>query len=46
MAEREVLVDSGATDSFICKNLLRRLQIAYLPLEIPLVTLPLTSALT
>src|SRR6266581_8813072 len=35
-AEREVLIDSGATDNFICRNLLQRLKIAYLPLEIPL----------
>ncbi len=35
-AEREVLIDSGATDNFICKNLLQRLKIATLPLEVPL----------
>ncbi len=35
-AEREVLIDSRATDNFICKNLLQQLQIAYLPLETPL----------
>ncbi len=32
-AEQEVLIDSGATDNFICKNLLQRLKIATLPLE-------------
>ncbi len=36
MAEREVLVDSGATDNFISKNLLHRLKIAYLPVETPI----------
>ncbi len=36
MAEREVLIDSGATDNFICKNLLQRLKIATLPMEVPL----------
>ncbi len=36
MAEWEVLVNLGATDNFICKNLLWWLQIAYLPLENPL----------
>src|SRR6266702_1701412 len=35
-AEREVLIDSGATDNFICKNLLQRLKIATLPIEVPL----------
>ncbi len=35
-AEREVLIDSGATDNFICKNLLQRLRISYLPLKTPL----------
>ncbi len=35
-AEQEVLIDSGATDNFICKNLLQRLQISYLPLSTPL----------
>src|SRR6266702_1199152 len=35
-AEREVLVDSGATDNFISKNLLHRLQIGYLPVETPI----------
>ncbi len=35
-AEREVLVDSGATDNFISKNLLHRLKIGYLPVEIPI----------
>ncbi len=32
-AEREVLVDSGATDNFISKKLLHRLKISYLPVE-------------
>src|SRR6266581_1021211 len=35
-AEREVLVDSGATDNFISKNLLHRLRIGYLPVETPI----------
>ncbi len=35
-AEREVLIDSGATDNFISKNLLHRLQIGYLPVETPI----------
>jgi len=35
-AEREVLIDSGATDNFICKNLLQRLRITTLPMEVPL----------
>ncbi len=35
-AEREVLVDSGATDNFISKNLLHRLKINYLPVETPI----------
>ncbi len=35
-AEREVLVDSGATNNFISKNLLHRLKIAYLPVETPI----------
>ncbi len=35
-AEREVLVNSGATDNFISKNLLHRLKIAYLPVETPI----------
>jgi len=35
-AEREVLIDSGATDNFICKNLLHRLKITSLPLGVPL----------
>ncbi len=35
-AEREVLVDSGATDNFISKNLLHRLKIGYLPVETPI----------
>ncbi len=33
MAEREVLIDSGATNNFICKQLLQQLQISYLPLK-------------
>jgi len=36
MAEREVLVNSGATDNFISKNLLHRLKIGYLPVETPI----------
>ncbi len=36
MAEREVLVDLGATDNFILKNLLHQLKIAYLPVETPI----------
>ncbi len=36
MAEQEVLVDSGATDNFISKNLLNRLKIRYLPVENPI----------
>ncbi len=35
-AEREVLVDSGATNNFISKNLLHRLKIGYLPVENPI----------
>ncbi len=35
-AEREVLIDSGATDNFISKNLLHRLKIGYLPVENPI----------
>ncbi len=35
-AEREVLVNSGATDNFISKNLLHRLRIGYLPVENPI----------
>ncbi len=35
-AEREVLVDSGATDNFISKNLLHQLKIGYLPVEVPI----------
>ncbi len=35
-AEREVLIDSGATDNFISKNLLHRLQIGYIPVETPI----------
>ncbi len=32
-AEQEVLADSGATDNFINSQLLKRLQISYLPVE-------------
>ncbi len=35
-AEREVLIDSGATDNFISKNILQRLKIGYLPVETPI----------
>jgi len=35
-AEREVLIDLGATNNFICKNLLQRLKITSLPIEVPL----------
>ncbi len=35
-AEREVLVNSGATDNFISKNLLHRLKIGYLLVENPI----------
>ncbi len=35
-AEREVLVDLGATDNFISKTLLHRLKIAYLLVETPI----------
>ena len=35
-AEREVLVNSGATDNFISKTLLHQLKIAYLPVETPI----------
>ncbi len=35
-AEQEVLIDSGATDNFISKTLLHRLQIGYLPVEKPI----------
>ncbi len=35
-AEREVLIDSGATDNFISKNILQRLKIRYLPVEKPI----------
>ncbi len=35
-AEREVLVDSGATNNFISKNLLHWLKIGYLPMEKPI----------
>ncbi len=35
-AEREVLVDSGATNNFISKNLLHRLKIGYLLVETPI----------
>ncbi len=36
MAEREVLIDSGATNNFISKNLLHQLKITYLPVETPI----------
>jgi len=36
MAEREVLIDSGATNNFISQNLLHQLQIGYLPVEKPI----------
>ncbi len=36
MAEREVLIDSGATDNFISKKVLQRLKIGYLPVENPI----------
>src|SRR6266702_443855 len=36
MAEREVLVDSGATNNFISKNLLHRFKIGYIPVETPI----------
>ncbi len=35
-AEREVLIDSGATNNFISKNLLHWLKIGYLPVENPI----------
>ncbi len=35
-AEREVLVNSGAINNFISKNLLHQLKIAYLPVETPI----------
>ncbi len=35
-AEREVLIDLGATDNFISKSLLHQLKIAYLPVETPI----------
>jgi len=35
-AEREVLVDLGATNNFISKNLLHQLKIRYLPVETPI----------
>src|SRR6266702_3936088 len=35
-AEREVLIDSGAMDNFISKNLLHRLKIGYLLVENPI----------
>ncbi len=35
-AEREVLADSGATNNFINTQLLKRLQISYLPVENPI----------
>jgi len=35
-AEREVLIYSGATDNFISKQLLKRLGITSLPVEVPI----------
>src|SRR6266702_4603983 len=35
-AEREVLIDSGATDNFINSQLLKRLRISYLPVPNPI----------
>ncbi len=35
-AKREVLADSGATDNFINIQLLKRLQISYLPVDKPI----------
>ncbi len=35
-AEREVLINSGATNNFISKNVLQRLKIGYLPVETPI----------
>ncbi len=34
-AEREVLVDSGATDNFISEKLLKRMKIGKIPLKKP-----------
>ena len=36
MAEREVLIDSGATDNFISPQLLKRLRISTLPVKLPI----------
>ncbi len=35
-AEQEVLADSGATNNFICQQLLKRLQISYIPVQNPI----------
>jgi len=35
-AEREVLIDSGATDNFVNTQLLKRLKISCLPVENPI----------
>ena len=35
-AERQVLIDSGATDNFISKNLINRLKISTLPVAKPI----------
>ena len=35
-AEREVLIDSGATDNFISPQLLKRLEISTLPVKLPI----------
>ena len=36
MAERQVLIDSGATDNFISKNLINQLKISTLPVAKPI----------
>jgi len=36
IAKREVLADSGTTNNFINTQLLKRLQISYLPIEKPI----------
>ena len=36
MTKRQVLVDSGATDNFICNKLLKRLKIGNLKLKTPI----------
>ncbi len=35
-AKQEVLADSGATDNFICQQLLKWLQISYIPVQNPI----------